>query len=165
MGRGTSKAGGGNAGAAPVEEFKYVRDPSIKPWSDAEERRTRETSDMIVRLDNAGEDGEFQEYYSPDTYEEIETIPLGSDYGTRNGVEAVIARQQYNYVHNWDENDNRVRRGGKVTGTVHYTVAIDGDYLNDSQLGYKTLADARHALALELDWLRQRESYNARRAK
>lgn len=142
-------------------KFQYKRSPDIKPWSEAEEKRTQETSQMVIDYENAG-DGEWREYYDTD-YEEVftQTLPC-NEYGIRardNYVEATIAKEWFFYNRNYDENENRVKKGKKVTGSTFYTVAIDGDMLDENVAGYKTLADAKHALELELDFMKQRETW------
>ena len=148
------------------EKFEYKMSKDLKSWSDAEEKRTKDISDMLVRLDNAG-DGDFQQFYEPDS-DNAETVyktTVGEEYGFRNGTEIEIYKEYYVYASNWDENDRRVKKGKKVPGTVHYTVSVDGDYLDDNHLGYKTLKDAQHDLALNLDWYKQREDWNKKKRR
>lgn len=137
--------------------FVYERSADIKAWSSAEEKRSQETSEMINKY-----------YHNEDIYEEVYgdevfSQELGPEYGFREGTEANIHKNHWTYVHGWDENDNYVKRGAKVKGSTYYSVGVDGDILNENVLGYKTLADAKHALALELDYYKQRESYYRRR--
>lgn len=138
-------------------KFQYKRSPNIKPWSASEEKRTQETSRMVIDYEYAG-DGEWREYYDTD-YEEVFAQTLGDEYGTRSNVEAIITKEWFYYNRNWDENENRVKKGKRVTGSTFYSVAIDGNILDENVAGYKTLADAKHALELELDFMKQRETW------
>lgn len=139
-----------------VEKFEYKRSNNIKAWSAAEEKRTQETSQMVIRYEYAG--GEWREYYDTDG-EEVFTDEIGKEYGVREGTEIVIYKEWFTYNKNWDENDRRVKKGKRVTGSTFYSVAIYGDILDDNVAGYKTLADAKHALELELDFMKQRETW------
>ena len=56
-----------------------------------------------------------------------------------------------------------MKRGKAVTGSTFYSVGEDGDSIDDSVLGYKTLADARHAVELYMDREKQFDEYMARR--
>ena len=127
----------------------------VKPWSVAEQKRTEEASKMVHSYLYAGEDKEFMEFYDTDG-EEVYTQKLGKEYGTRDNVEAVIMKEWFIYKHNWDENDNRVKKGKRVPGSIFYTVAIDGEVIDENVAGYKTEADARHALEITLDWMKNR---------
>lgn len=150
----------GNTNTATT--FVYTRSSDIKEWSFAEENRTQETSRMILDYENAG--GEWREFYDTDG-EEVFTQELGAEYGTRTGVEAQITKEWFFYNRNWDENDRRVKQGKKVAGSTFYSVSINGEILNENVAGYKTLADAKHALQLELDYMKQRESWYSKRRK
>lgn len=131
------------------------KEDKLKPWSKAEQKRTEEISKKIHQLYNAGES--FAEYYDTDG-EDVYTQTLSKEeYGFRDGTEATITKEWFIYAQNWDENDRRVKKGKRVTDSTFYTVGIDGEILDENVLGYKTFADAKHALDLELDWFRQRE--------
>lgn len=150
--------GRGSNGERNSKEFSYSRSSDIKEWSTAEENRTKETTKMVDSYLYAGDSGEFMEYY--DTVgDDVYTQRLGEEFGTRESTEATIMKEQFTYAQNWDENDNRVKKGKKISGTIYYTVAIDGETLNENVAGYKTLADAKHALALELDYMKQRHAW------
>lgn len=115
-----------------------------KPWTAAEDARTKEVSEMINSKLN---EGGWCEYYDQDSEDsDVEVIEF-SIPGRRDS-EITITKSWLTYVHSWDENENRVKRGGKVPGTVYYSVGDDGDIIDENYLGYKTLADARHAAAL-----------------
>lgn len=139
------------------DTFKYERSSDIKAWSDKEDERTRATSDMVIEYLNRGG---FGEYYEEENLDIVDTIEIGSEYGFRDGTEITIAKNRVVYASNWDENDNRVKRGKAITGTTFYTVAIDGEVLDDSHPMYKTVADAKHDIALNLDYYKQREAYD-----
>ncbi len=143
---------------ATTEKFEYKRSEDIKEWSKAEEKRTRETSEYINKMHRAG-DG-WDEIYEENFVENIETFTY---YDAWRGVEheVTIAKSNFTYVHSWDENDNPVKRGKAVTGSTFYTVDEDGDYISDDALGYKTLADARHAARLFMDREKQFDHYMA----
>ena len=143
-----------------VEKFEYKRSNNIKAWSAAEEKRTQETSQMVSRYENAG--GEWYEYYDSDM-EEVFTDEIGEEYGVREGTEIAIYKEWFIYNKNWDENDRRVKKGKRVTGSTFYSVGINGDILDENVSGYKTLADAKHALELELDFMKQREAWYSKR--
>lgn len=138
------------------ERFVYEKDPEIKDWSKAEEKRSEETSQMIDKYHRAG--GEWDEYYEENFVEEIETITYYDEWRGREH-EISISKMNFTYVHNWDENDNRVKRGKAVTGSTFYSVGEDGDSIDDSVLGYKTLADARHAVELYMDREKKHNAY------
>lgn len=144
------------------EQFKYTKSPDVKDWSEAEQKRTDETGKMVNKYLYAG--GEYGEYYEQDG-EDVYTDEIGEEYGAREGTEVVISKEWFIYNRNWDENDNRVKKGKKVPGTIYYTVSINGEVLDENVGGYKTLADAKHALELELDYIKQREAWYKNRRK
>lgn len=145
--------GNGNA----EKPFVYQRSTDLKEWSKAEQKRTEETSRMVNDYLWAG--GEWSEYYDTEGEQVFSQELSAAEYGYRDGIEATITKEHFVYKQNWDENDNRVKRGKTVTGSTFYTVGIDGEVLDENVAGYKTLADAKHALALELDYVKQREAY------
>ena len=115
-----------------------------KPWTAAEEARTKEISDMINQKLN---EGGWCEYYDQDGEDyDVETIEFAVP--GRKDTEISISKSWLTYVHSWDENERSVKRGGKVPGTTYYSVGDDGEIIDENYLGYKTLADARHAAAL-----------------
>lgn len=132
------------------------KEQRIKPWSKAEEKRTKEASDMVMHYLYAGDDKEFMEFYDIDG-EEVYPKTLGKEYGTRDNVKAEITKEHFIYAKNYDENDIRVKKGKKVPGSTYYTVSIDEETLDENVAGYKTQKDAQHALEIELDWRRRRE--------
>lgn len=140
------------------DKFTYKRSLELKPWSEAEERRTKETSNMVHRYNTASND--FGEVYESDNFEDVYEMELNeAEYGVRDGVPATITKQNFVYATGWDENENRVKRGKSVAGSTFYTVSINGEILNEDVLGYKTLGDAKHALELELDHMKQYEAW------
>lgn len=134
-----------------VEFISSKRTPKssyTRPWSAAEQKRAQEISDMLLsylRKDDIY-DTESEEVYSRE---------LGSDYGVREGTEVAIDKSHVVYAKSYDEDGNRVKRGAKVPGTVHYTVGIGGEILDENVIGYKTLEDAKHALFLELEAMKK----------
>ena len=129
---------------SPMREVKT----KLKPWSSSEQRRAEEISNLVwpyLRND---------QFYET-TYTVVYQAEIGEEYGVREGTEVVIAREQVVYAQNWDENDNRVKKGKAIPGTVHYTVGIYGEILDENLIGYKTFEDAKHALDLELDRMKK----------
>lgn len=114
----------------------------LKPWSFTEQKRAEQVSEKIYPYLNS-------EFYDT-TYREMYSTEIGADYGVREGTECVVFREQVIYAQNWDESDNRVKKGAAVPGTVYYTVSINGEILDENIIGYKTYEDAKHALDLEL---------------
>ena len=114
----------------------------LKPWSSIEQKRAEQVSEKIYPYLNS-------EFYDT-TYREMYSTEIGEDYGVREGTECVVFREQVIYAQNWDESDNRVKKGASVPGTVYYTVSINGEILDENIIGYKTYEDAKHALDLEL---------------
>ena len=132
------------------------RADNLKPWSKSEQRRTEETSKMIDKYLRINEDNGY-EIYEQDS-EEVYNLELPmSEYGLRDGLPVWIYKEWFKYAQSRDENYNRVTKGKKVTGTTSYGVSIDGDILDENVLGYKTYADAKHALDLYLDALKKAE--------
>ena len=152
----------GSIGANANTPFVYQRSADLKEWSAAEEKRTQETSRMVDGYWNAG--GEWGTFYDTDG-EQVYSAEVGEEYGMREGTELLITKEHFVYALNYDENDRRVKKGKKVTGSTFYTVSIDGQTLDENVAGYKTLADAKHALNLELDWLKQREQHYRRQRR
>ena len=116
----------------------------LKPWSTAEKKRAEEISKIVADYIN-----DYPEYYET-VAEEVYSKELGPEYGVRDGVDATIYREQVVYSQNWDEHDNRVKKGARIPGTVYYGVGIYGEILDENVIGYKTFDDAKHALDLEL---------------
>ena len=115
----------------------------LKPWSTAEQKRAEEVSSRVYEYLSK------PEFYDT-TYDTVYETEIGSDYGVREGTEAKIYREQVVYAQNWDENDSRVKKGKAIPRTVHYTVGINGEILDENLVGYMTYDDAKHALDLEL---------------
>ena len=153
----------GSIGSQTEQKFVDQRSADLKEWSAAEQKRTDETSKMVDRYLNAG--GEWGEYYDTVGEEVFSQELSNAEYGLRDGIEATITKEYFIYNHNYDENDKRVKMGKKVTGSTYYTVGIDGEVLDENVGGYKTYADAKHALDLELDWRKQREAFDRSRRK
>lgn len=123
----------------------------VKPWSVSEANRAEKISSIVVDYLNRGP--EWGYYYDVDG-QEVYSVPLG-DYGYREDKEANISRMYVVYAQNYDENDRRVKKGSQVPGTVHYSVGLDGEILDENVIGYKTFEDAKHALEIELDRLKK----------
>lgn len=142
--------------------FVYERSEDIKEWSKAEEKRTKEISDYIYEKQNVGD--EWQEYYEVNGIEDIETFTYFDEW---RGVEheVTITKNNLTYARSWDENDNSVKKGKAVTGSIFYTVDEDGDYIDENVIGYKTLADARHAARLYMDREEKFDNYMARKER
>lgn len=153
----------GSVGNQVEQKFTYQRSAGLKEWSAAEQKRTEETSKMVDRYLNAG--GEWGEYYDTKGEEVFSQELSNAEYGLKDGIEVTITKEYFVYNHNYDENDRRVKMGKKVTGSTYYTVGIDGEVLDENVGGYKTYADAKHALDLDLDWRKQREIWYKNRRK
>lgn len=138
-----------------TDKFVYERSEDIKEWSKAEEKRTRETSDYIDKMHKAG--GGWDEFYEENGVGNVESFKFADARGKEH--EITITKMNFTYVSNWDENDRRVKAGKAVTGSTFYTVDDNEEYISDNDLGYKTLADARHAAQLYADWEKQRVAY------
>lgn len=162
------RGGSGVRNTATEEKFEYKRSADLKEWSAAEEKRTQETSKMVNRYLYAAEEGEgrgnFGEFYDTDS-EDVFTQELGEAYGTRSNVEATISKAYFTYAQGHDENWKRVTKGKRVAGSTYYSADIDGMVLDENVGGYKTFADAKHALDLELDYMKQRASWYKNRRK
>lgn len=141
----------GNAGhieyIGPRKDVKK----KVKPWSTAEQKRAEQISSVVA--DYLSKGPEWGYYYDTDG-QEVYSVPLGG-YGYRDDKEATITRMYVIHAQNWDENDRRVKKGSQVPGTVHYSVGLDGEILDENVIGYKTFEDAKHALELELDRLKK----------
>ena len=122
------------------------KQPTVKPWSKAEEKRSQDISKLIDEKLRTGGWGEYYETDGGETVEEFDfEIPGGRTTEIRIGKNTIV------YAGNFDENDHRVKKGKSVKGTTHYTVSDDGETIDDSYMGYKTLADARHAAKLYME--------------
>ena len=119
----------------------------LKPWSAAEQLRAQQISEKVYPY-------LVSQFYDT-TFSEVYTDEIGEEYGVREGTEVEILREQVIYAQNWDESDNRVKKGAVIPGTVHYTVGINGEVLDENLIGYKTFDDAKHALDLELDRMKK----------
>jgi len=125
---------------------KKEKQPTVKPWSKAEEKRSQEISKLVNEKLRTGEWGE---YYDTDDGETVETIDF--EIPGRRTAEIRIGKNTVIYAANYDENEHRVKKGKSVKGTTHYTVSEDGETIDDSYLGYKTLADAKHAAQIYME--------------
>lgn len=130
-----------------VSPMKPVK-VKLKPWSSAEQRRAEKISSEV-----------YDYLINPDFYdtvsEEVYNKEIGEEYGVREGTEATIDRVQVIHSSSYDQNDNRVKKGKPIPGTVHYVAAIYGEILDENLIGYKTFDDAKHALDLELDRMKK----------
>lgn len=130
-----------------ISKMKPVKPAPLKPWSAAEQLRAEKISAKVYPY-------LISDYYDT-TLSTVYEDEIGAEYGVREGTEVEILREQVVYAQNWDENDNRVKKGATIPGTVHYTVGINGEVLNENLIGYMTYNDAKHALDLELDRMKK----------
>lgn len=117
----------------------------VKPWTKAEQKRSEEMSKYVNDKLRAG--GEFGEFYEETAVEEIasRTLPANKNYKEE---ELTVTKMVVTYAQNWDENDNRVKKGKAVTGSTYYVVQDDNGSIDESCFAYKTKADALHAMEL-----------------
>lgn len=120
----------------------------VSPWTSAEQKRTIDASDMVWFYYRE------RDYYKQES-EVIYREELGDEYSHYSGKEVTISKCWFVYSESWDEEHNRVPRGKRVPTTIYYSVAIDGDLLDENVLGYKTKTDAMHALKIELQYMRK----------
>ncbi len=115
----------------------------LKPWSAAEQKRAEEISSRI-----------YDYLINPDFYDieykEVYNANVGEGYGLPASAEATIDRSWIVYTTDRTEDGKRIKKGKAVPGTVHYTVGIYGEILDENIIGYMTYDDAKHALDLEL---------------
>ena len=131
-----------------VKMLRTEKAQNLKPWSSAEKKRSDEISEVIYNLEHAGD--EWCEFYDYGDGEEVKVIEFAPP--TCKKTEVCIYKNWLVYAKNWDENDNRVKRGARVKGTTYYDVADDGDVINENYIGYKTLADAEHAAEIYMQY-------------
>ena len=134
--------------------MNYEEQKTIKPWSAAEEKRSREISAYVNKMIHIGG---FEEFYEQNEVEEIYRQDI-SEYHIPGLIpdEIVISKMNLIYAGYWDEDDNRVKKGKPVTGSIHYMVQTEHDgAIDEDRPAYKTKADALHAMELYLDDLRQ----------
>lgn len=113
-----------------------------KPWTNAEKKRTEDISQQLFnKCYRTGDDNEF---YEEDTVAEVEKLEFPQVTNFKES-EITIHSNQLIYTKSWDENDRYVKKGGRVQGTTYYTVADNGDVIDENYMGYKTKEDARHA--------------------
>lgn len=108
----------------------------MKPWSKAEDKRSKEISDFIYN--HLFITGEYAEKYDTQTIEpEVETyiFPKNSVY-----------KQTQVSISKMCLIDTRTEK--RVTGSIYYDVDDDGDLIDENYLGYKTLKDAKHAMEI-----------------
>ena len=125
----------------------------IKPWSATEEQRSREISDYVTKMIHTGG---FEEFYEQNEVDEIYRQDI-SEYCIPGLMpdEIVISKMNLIYAGYWDEDDNRVKKGKPVTGSIHYMVQTEHDgAIDEDRPAYKTKADAIHAMELYLDYLK-----------
>lgn len=125
-----------------ISKMKPVAPAPLKPWTASEQKRAEEISAKIYPYATS-------EYYDT-IYKEMYSEEIGPEHGVREGTEVAIFKEQMVYSGKYDENGNRVKEGATIPGTIHYTVSIYGEVLDENLIGYKTYEDAKHALDLEL---------------
>lgn len=135
-----------------------IASAEIKPWSASEEKRSRAISDKINSMLFAGD--EFEEFYETDG-DDNPVATFNLSIPGRADTEISIYREYLVYAQNWDENDIRVKQGKRVPGTTYFSVADNGDVIDENFVGYATKEDAIHAAEIYMDELRRRfEKYN-----
>lgn len=156
---GRGNANNRNSGSNSIpERFEYVKDPELKDWSTAEEKRNTDTTKKIYSLLN---EGSWNEFYEENYVENVETFTISAE-GWRD-EEVTVDKMNVVYAQNWDENDKRVKQGKAVTGTTYYTVQGDDGAVNEENFAYKTKEDAIHAAKLYVDRQKKYRDWASRR--
>lgn len=138
-------------------EAQYDAKLANRPWSPAEDKRTKEHSRKLYDLVNT--DG-WGEIYEENGIDEVESYNVVSNWGPNKGRQGQVTIYKNNIVYagNYDENDRRVKQGKAIPGTTYYDVAHDGDMIDENIMGYATLNDARHAAMIYIkDYCRGEE--------
>lgn len=123
----------------------------LKPWSPSEEKRSKEMTKFISDRLNAGD--EFCEFYEENVLQEYPVVKLS--FPGYKDDECSITKMNLIYTKNWDENDNCVKKGKAVPGTVYYMVQTDDGAIDETTWAYKTYSDAEHAMNLFIQDLRK----------
>ena len=127
-----------------VEELRK-ENASIKPWSAAERKRSKELTQFLHSKLYCTD--EWQEFYKEQVViPDIETAEIAKP--NQKPERITISKCRLLYVQNWDENDNRVRKGSGVPDSTFYIVETEDGPVDEDCWAYKTLGDARHAMNL-----------------
>ena len=144
-----------------AEDKEKDKEKVLKPWSKAEDQRSKEMSKYVTSKTRVTR--EFQEFYEENFVEDIYKEPLNFE-GFKDD-EISMSKMNLVYAQNYDENDNRVKRGKPVTGSTYYVVQTEDGAIDENNFAYKTKADAEHAMKLyikELTEYRARSGYKRR---
>lgn len=147
-GRGTSA----ERNSRSSNKFVYERDPNIKEWSTAEDKRNVEISKKLFSMLNQGD---WEEFYEENFMENIKSYKVSSG-------EVTVDKMNLVYSQNYDENDRRVKQGKVVTGTTYYVVQTEDGSIDETHFAYKTKEDAIHAAELYVDRLKKYNDWKAK---
>lgn len=150
-GRGAKMPGGKRE---DKKQFVYVRDASLREWSETEEKHA---VDMTKKIGHYIYD--LSEFYEEQWDEE----PLYYETLSGNGFsdeEFAVYKSRVVYSGKWDENDELVKQGKAISGTTYYVATSEnsGD-VDESHFAYKTKEEAIHALKLFVDREKQFRDY------
>lgn len=133
-----------------LRKEKYGKE--IKPWSEAEQKRSSEMSRYVV--DKVYRTGDDEEFYEENFVEDIDSVVIKAP-GYKD-EEVTLSKMNLVYAQNYDEEDRRVKKGKAVTGSTYYVVQTDDGAIDENCFAYKTKADAVHAMELYVkettDW-------------
>lgn len=124
----------------------------LKPWSEAEARRSKEMSKYVNDKLRAG-DGGFGEYYEENHLEDLASYTFKRDVANVEDT-VTVSKMNMIYAQNWDENDRRVKQGKAVTGSTYYVVQNMDGSIDETHFAYKKKEDAIHAMKL---WIKEEE--------
>lgn len=134
------------------------REKELKPWSKSEEKRTEAMSKFISSKLRAG--SEWGEFYEENELETLDDYTYVIRVPGFKDNEVTLTKMNLIYAQNWDENDNRVKRGKAVTGSTYYTVQDSDGAIMEDKFAYKTKEDAIHSMKLHIkeleDWYKRR---------
>ena len=147
------------------EQDKQAKEKPLKPWSAAEEKRSREMSKYVIDKLHAGD--EFAEFYEENYLEDIDSYTFEADAANNENI-VTLGKMNMIYAQNWDENERRVKKGKAVTGSTYYVVQDWNGSIDENCFAYKTKADAMHAMKLWIEeekesrkkWLERRKNKN-----
>lgn len=112
---------------------------TVKPLSKAELERCNKAKAIVMKC----YESETEDYYEEEG-DEVYSEPDPTD----PNVIWTIDKGWLVYTDSWDENERKVKRGGKVPGSTFYSVTCDGDVWDERNIAQLTLADAQHFLKI-----------------
>lgn len=132
-----------------MEKVIILPKNGVKEWSKAEHKRTKEISDFIY--DHLYSGGEYcKEYDEEATEDDVKTytFPVNNHF-----KQTTVSISKCHLI--------TVPENKHVAGSNYYSVADDGDVIDENYIGYKTFKDAEHAAQIYIsDRLKQVEYWN-----